>query len=76
MITVADIPNLIGVKQLDIEQFKIATENKYPEIYNVFDYYIQQGYTIYSEIGIFLIDYLISGTIDVLLVYIFSKIIR
>ncbi len=66
MITVADIPNLIGVKQLDIEQFKIATENKYPEIYNVFDYYIQQGYTIYSEIGIFLIDYLISGTIDVL----------
>lgn len=66
MVTVADIPNLFGVKQLDIEQFKTATDNKYPEIYSVFDYYVQQGYTIYSEIGIFLIDYLISGTIDVL----------
>ena len=67
MITVADIPNInINIKELDINEFKDATENKYPEIYNIFDYYINKGYKIYSEIGAFLIDYLISGTIDIL----------
>ena len=64
-VTVADIPNLIP-KPLDINQFKEATENKYDEIYRVFDFYTQRGYTIYSEITLFLIDYLISGTIDIL----------
>ena len=37
------------------------TNNQYPQIYNVFDFYISKGYKIYSEIGAFLIDYLISG---------------
>ena len=64
-VTVADIPNLIP-KPLDVERFKEATCNKYEEIYRVFDFYIQRGYTIYSEIALFLIDYLISGTIDIL----------
>lgn len=64
-ITVADIPNM-KAKPLDIEKFKEATNNKYEEIYRVFKYYTDKGYTIYSEIGAFLIDYLISGTIDVL----------
>ena len=65
VVTVADIPNL-NIKPLDINLFKEATENKYPKIYEVFDFYIERGYTIYSEIGAFLIDYLISGTIDIL----------
>lgn len=64
-ITVADIPNL-NVKPLDIQEFIDATENKYPEIYNVFKFYTDRGYIIYSEIGAFLIDYLLSGTIDIL----------
>ena len=64
-VTVADIPNLIP-KPLDVERFKEATGNKYEEIYRVFDFYIQRGYTIYSEIALFLMDYLISGTIDIL----------
>lgn len=67
MITLADIPNInMNVKPLDIKGFIDATENKYPEIYNVFNYYTNAGYTIYSEIGAFLIDYLTSGCIDVL----------
>lgn len=67
MITVADIPNIdINVKELDIKEFMDSTENKYPEIYNVFNYYTNRGYKIYSEIGSFLIDFLVSGTIDVL----------
>lgn len=64
-ITVADIPNL-KARPLDIEKFKEATNNKYPKIYEVFDFYITRGYTIYSEIGVFLPNILISGTIDVL----------
>ena len=64
-ITVADIPNLIP-RPLDLDKFKKATNNKYQKIYDVFDFYINKGYTIYSEIGAFLIDYLISGTIDIL----------
>ena len=63
-ITIADIPNLIP-RPLDVEEFKVATNNKYPEIYRVFDFYTERGYVIYSEIGAFLIDYLISGTIDI-----------
>ena len=64
-VTVADIPQMIP-KPLDVNKFKEATNNKYPEIYRVFDYYTNLGYIIYSEIGSFLMDYLISGTIDVL----------
>ena len=63
-ITVADIPGLIP-KPLDIDKFKEATENKYPEIYRVFQFYIERGYTIYSEIGVFDPTLLISGTIDI-----------
>ena len=63
-ITIADIPDLIP-RPLDVEEFKVATNKKYPEIYRVFDFYTERGYVIYSEIGAFLIDYLISGTIDI-----------
>lgn len=63
-ITIADIPNLIPTP-LNIDEFKEATNNKYQKIYDVFDFYIQRGYVIYSEIGVFLMDSLISGTIDI-----------
>ena len=64
-ITVADIPDMIPTP-LDIDKFIEATENKYPEIYDVFKFYIDRGYTIYSEIGVFDPQLLISGTIDIL----------
>lgn len=64
-ITVADIPNLIPTP-LDVDKFKEATENKYEEIYRVFQFYTERGYTIYSEIGVFDPELLISGTIDIL----------
>lgn len=69
MITVADLPNInMHIKELNIAEFIDSTENKFPEVYNIFQRYINNGYKIYSEIGVFLIDYLISGTIDVLLI--------
>jgi hypothetical protein len=64
VITIADVPALIP-NPLNIDEFKDATHNKYPEIYRVFDFYTERGYVIYSEIGAFLMDYLISGTIDI-----------
>ena len=69
MITVADIPYInMNVKTIDVNEFRDMTDNKYPEIYRVFQWYVDRGYKIYSEIGMFLIDSLISGTIDVLLI--------
>lgn len=65
VITVADIPYFKS-KPLDIDEFKTATDNKYNKIYDVFQFYIDRGYTIYSEIAVFLINYLLSGTIDIL----------
>ena len=64
VVTIADISALIP-QPLDVEEFKKATNYKYPEIYRVFDFYTNEGYTIYSEIGVFLPDYLVSGTIDI-----------
>lgn len=63
-ITLADIPALTPVP-LDVDKFIEATENKYPEIYRVFQFYTEKGYTIYSEIGVFDPALLISGTIDI-----------
>lgn len=69
MITVADLPNInINVKPLDIKEFIDATENKYPKIYDVFKFYTDRDYKIYSEIGMFLPQVRISGCIDVLCV--------
>ena len=69
MITVADLNTInANYKLLDIKQFKEATDNKYDNLYEVFEKYTNYGYKIYAEIGMFLINYLISGTIDVLLV--------
>ena len=65
MITIADLPT-IDLKPLDVYEFIEMTENKYPKVYEIFNYYTNAGYKIYSEIGGFLIDFLVSGTIDVL----------
>lgn len=69
MITVADLNTINNyIKPLDVDGFRKFTNNKYPKIYEIFDYYIKSGYNIYSEIGVFLPDYLVSGTIDILIV--------
>lgn len=67
MSTIADLPQIDKhIKELDVKAFIDYTEGKYTDLYNVFDYYTKNGYKIYAEIGAFLIDYLLSGTIDVL----------
>lgn len=69
MVTIADIPNFgANYKLLNLKDFIELTNNRYPLIYDAFKMYTERGYKIYSEIGMFLIDWLISGTIDILLV--------
>ena len=69
MVTIADIPNFgANYKLLNLKDFIELTNNRYPLIYNAFKMYTERGYKIYSEIGMFLIDWLIGGTIDILLV--------
>ena len=48
VVTVADIP-FFKAKPLDIEKFKEATNNKYPEIYRVFQFYIDRGCRLISQ---------------------------
>lgn len=68
MTTVADIETIDQyAKPIILDDFIQKTENKYPKIYEIFDYYITNGYKIYSEIGSFIPDLLISGTIDILI---------
>ena len=69
MITVADMNRIDSfTKPLDLKEFICMTDNKYSDIYKVLQYYIERDYKIYSEIGVFLPEYLVSGTIDVLCV--------
>ena len=69
MITVADMNRIDSfTKPLDLKEFICMTDNKYADIYKVLQYYIERDYKIYSEIGVFLPEYLVSGTIDVLCV--------
>lgn len=68
MTTVADINTIDQyIKPIVLDDFIKHTENKYPKIYEVFDFYINKDYKIYSEIGVFLPNLLVSGTIDILL---------
>lgn len=67
MITVADLDIIdSNYKILDVNSFIEHTENKYPKIYDMFNLYTSNGYKLYAEIGVFNVDYLISGMIDVL----------
>ena len=62
MVTIADIPNFgANYKLLNLKDFIELTDNRYPLIYDAFKMYTERGYKIYSEIGMFLIDWLISG---------------
>lgn len=68
MTTVADIETIDEyIKPVNLDEFVKATNNKYAKVYEVFDYYISNGYKIYSEVGCFIPEFLISGTIDVLI---------
>ena len=69
LFTILDIKLNPTVGILNLDYFvKTGLYARFPRIYNVIKYFVEQGYSIYSEIGVFNDDYTISGLIDLLLV--------
>ena len=66
MFTVYDIDFNNNVGIIDMVEFYERVGKRYPEIYRVIEHYVNLGYRIYSEIGVFLQDHLVSGMIDIL----------
>lgn len=63
--TIQDIlvPHDFG--NLDLEFFTmIGLEAKYPTIFNTIKIFVDGGYSIYTEIGVFSLDYWVSGLVD------------
>jgi len=60
--------------QLNIDFFsQIGIAEKYPRIFKIINLLVSQGYRIYSEIGIFDEERMISGLIDILFINLETK---
>ncbi len=57
----------VGVVTLD-KLIQLELHITYPTIYKVIEAFVNDGWKLYSEIGVFNVDLLISGLIDLLLV--------
>lgn len=69
MLLVSNVISNPGFGELNVYYFvQTKIDVLYPEIYNIIVQLVQQGYRIYSEIGVFKPDRLISGTIDLLFI--------
>jgi len=67
--TVADILKDHSFGQIDIDVFISTGINvKYPKIYATILAFVQAGWRIYAEIGVYNVEFLVSGLIDLLLV--------
>ena len=67
--TIADILEDDSYGRVYLDFFvKTGIKEKYPQIYILIKYYVEQGYKIYSEVCAFNYDCKISGLIDLLLI--------
>lgn len=67
--TLLDIVLNPALGKLDLNHFvKTGLYARYPRIYRIIEYFANDGYSVYSEIGVFSDDHMISGMIDLLLV--------
>lgn len=67
--TIPDIIENPIVGQTSIERlWELELDVKYPVIFNIICEFIKDGWKLYSEIGVYSIEHLISGLIDLLLV--------
>ena len=56
-----------GLKcKLDIDKFAKSLDGKYPDIIKLIAFYVDKGYSLYAEVGLYDPHYLISGMIDLL----------
>ena len=52
--------------KLDINAFIESLGDRYPKIVKMIEWYVEQGYSLYAEVGVYDPTYLISGMIDLL----------
>jgi len=65
--TIADILKDPSYGRLDFSFFKSnGIKDRYPDIYNAIAILHNKGFSFYAEIGVFSVDHLISGLIDLL----------
>ena len=67
--TIEDILNDHNYGSLNLSYFvKYGIKDKYPKIYNLIEKFVNDGWKIYSEIGVFDFELLVSGLVDILFV--------
>lgn len=66
--TIDDILSLELTYKFDLVKFKANIFSRYPIIYKTVEWYIQNGYEVYAEVGIYDPVHLISGMIDLLVI--------
>lgn len=66
--SIKDLLDANDVGEMNIGDFEEKLNGQYPVILKTIKYYVDKGYKIYSEINVFNPLFLISGTIDILLV--------
>ena len=69
LFTIDDIIINDSIGRVLLEDFdKEDIITKYPKIYNLITFFINKGYKLYAEVGVYNPEYLISGQIDLLLI--------
>ncbi len=69
LFTIEDIKNGIDIGDLDIEYFiTTGIKDKYPKIFNIIKLFINDDWKVFSEVGVFSKEYLISGQIDIIFI--------
>jgi hypothetical protein len=67
--TINEILDNQELGRLNLEDFiKCGVKDRYPDIYSIIESFVNNGYRIYAEIGVFNPLWLISGLIDILFV--------
>ena len=57
----------VGIVTLD-RLIELGVNSKYPIIFDMIKHFVDDGWKLYAEIGVYNLEYLISGLIDLLLV--------
>jgi len=68
MFTLQQLLDNEGLGKVDLEIFYNSIGKRYPLIYKTIAHFVNQGYEIYAEVGVYSFQHLISGMIDCLLV--------
>jgi hypothetical protein len=66
--TIDDIVRLNLSCKLNIDEFIESLGERYPTIVNLIKWYVDNGFELYAEVGVYDPEYLISGMIDLLAV--------